>query len=127
MADHAFEAQLGRMFAETPRAPDADLFAAQVEERLGRGWAARQVGMAAAGLLGAVIAIGQTLNANVLAGLGDLQDASRDAISEGFARVSPQLMTLTASSPYAVEVIWVTAALAGAAIAFIATRMMDQA
>ncbi len=127
MADHAFEAQLGRMFAETPRAPDADLFAAQVEERLGRGWAARQVGMAAAGLLGAVIAIGQTLNANVLAGLGDLQDASRDAISEGFARVSPQLTTLTASSPYAVEVIWVTAALAGAAIAFIATRMMDQA
>lgn len=66
MAEPNFEFQLERLFAEVPRAPDADLFAALVMGRLDRGWTARRVLIGGMGLVGGLIGAGQLIGADAL-------------------------------------------------------------
>ena len=68
MADFEFEGRLERLFAQPPRLADGDAFARRVEARLDREWTLRRVLIGAAGLAGAVVALGQTLGSGALCG-----------------------------------------------------------
>ncbi|MEI9965940.1 MAG: hypothetical protein WDM92_16195 [Caulobacteraceae bacterium] len=56
MAELDFESRLNRWFTEAPAFPDADRFAARVQDRLDRSWTLRRLMIGAAGLVGGVIA-----------------------------------------------------------------------
>lgn len=55
MSETRFEFRLERMFAETPAAPDAEIFTLKVLERLDRGWSARRFLIGAMGVLGGLV------------------------------------------------------------------------
>jgi len=65
VAESSFEFQLERMFAESPAAPDRELFTLRVVERLDRGWTARRVLIGAMGALGGVIGAYEIIGAGV--------------------------------------------------------------
>lgn len=80
MRERDFEADLERMFREAPAMPDADLFAAGVQGRLDRAWALRRWGVAGAGAIGGVVAVTQTLGANLSLRLQDASAGSAEAV-----------------------------------------------
>src|SRR6185437_8079542 len=55
VAETSFEFRLERMFAETPAAPDTELFTLKVLERLDRGWSARRFLIGSMGVLGGLV------------------------------------------------------------------------
>lgn len=57
-----FDPGIERLFARTPSMPDADLFAARVEQRLNKGSALRALALTAAGVVGGAIAVRESLN-----------------------------------------------------------------
>ncbi|MFN5615232.1 MAG: hypothetical protein ACK45V_06020, partial [Brevundimonas sp.] len=57
MSADEFDPGIERLFAETPRLPDAELFHAEVQARLARGGRVRAAVLAAAGTLGGLVAV----------------------------------------------------------------------
>ncbi len=90
--DNRFEFRLGRMFAEAPALPDAELFRLRVLEKLDRGWTARRllIGVmgAAGGLVGAVQLVGSG-DLGALAALSARSDAYAQRLLDQFATVAP--------------------------------------
>lgn len=65
MVEREFETSLERMFAQAPAYPDADAFADRVQAKLDRSWRWRRLGIGAAGAVGGLIAVSQTLGSNL--------------------------------------------------------------
>lgn len=129
MADHGFEGELHRMFAESPPMADAGRFAAGVETRLERGWRLRRIMIGGAGLLGGGVAVAQVLTANLGERLGAASQQSLQAAQRGLAQVtlpgSAELANLRAL-PYGTEVMWLVLGLAVLAAALFATRSVEE-
>lgn len=66
MSADEFDPEIERLFARTPVMPDAALFTADVERRLQKGSAVRSLALAAAGLVGGVIAVREALTINLV-------------------------------------------------------------
>lgn len=128
MAEHPFEHRLHRMFAEAPAFPDAGLFAAQLEQRLDRGWTVRSLAIGAAGLVGGGVAVVQALGSDLF---GRLELAGRASAGAAGRSVSG-LVEASAAIPslgglaFGGETLWLIAGLGALAIALIATRLLEQ-
>ena len=111
MAEASFEFALERMFADAPAAPDADLFALEVTERLNRGWTARRALIGVMGAAGGLVGAYQVFAAGALAHLETLSDRATSAVNEQLARDIPTYL-----APGGVElngqILWMAAALA---------------
>jgi hypothetical protein len=125
--DPAFELRLGRLFAEAPPYPDYQLFAVEIESRLGRGWALRRVLIAAAGFAGGLVAVGQMIGSGLFAridGVSHMLSAARRGFSHLPLPVVPQLSILS-DMPFGGEVIWLVVGLAVLAGALLAGRSIE--
>ncbi len=111
MAEASFEFVVERMFAEAPAAPDADLFALQVTERLNRGWNARRALIGVMGAAGGLVGAYQVFGSGALMHLETLSDRATSAMNEQLARGIPTYLApggLEVNS----QILWMTAALA---------------
>lgn len=57
-----FDPEIERLFARTPAMPDADLFAARIEQRLRKGSAFRALALTTAGVVGGAVAVRESLS-----------------------------------------------------------------
>ncbi len=127
--DRALEADLERLFSNTPAMPDADLFAYQVQTRLNRGWNVRRIGIGAAGLAGGVIAVTQMLGSGVTV---ELQQASKGSIAtaEGlYRRGLTEVGSLSQALPFenmGVNLFWVASGLLVLFAVAATTRLFDE-
>jgi len=127
MDDPAFEMRLSRLFAEAPAYPDAPLFANQIEQRLGRGWALRRTLIVGAGVAGGLITVGQMLGSGLMAridGASHVFAAARQGLSHLPSPLAPQLSVL-ADMPFGGEVVWLVVGLAVLAAALLAGRALE--
>ena len=125
MAETSFEFRLERMFAEAPQAPDADLFALRVLERLDRGWTARRLLIGAMGALGGFIGAFEILGSGALGQLGAVAVNTNTYLSQ---HLPAQL-----SGPFApagiyvdAEAIWLAGALVVVAAGFGLARLVRE-
>lgn len=124
MADLDFETQLSRLYGQAPVFRDAEQFAQQVTGRLDRGWALRRVLIGATGVVAGVAAAAQLISARFS---NEFSEMSQDGVHQldlGLEKLThryDQLFTLGGS-----ETLWLAAALAGLALAFAVTRLMDE-
>jgi hypothetical protein len=122
MAERNFEVELGRMFAEAPALPDANLFALRVDERLNRGWTVRRLVIGGMGVAGGVIGGAQVLGGGVIERLGGAAtDAGGQLTGKIVDVVENNLMPQ--SFPLNAEVVWLVAVVVAAALAFAVTRV----
>ncbi len=68
MSVDEFDPDIERLFARTPAMPDTAAFTAGVESRLQRGGRFRIASLVAAGLVGGVVAVRETMNVNINVG-----------------------------------------------------------
>lgn len=128
MDDPAFEMRLGRMFAEAPQYPDWLLFANTVEARLGRGWALRRVMIAAAGVAGGLIAVGQVIASGLAAridGASRVVSVANEGLSHLPISIAPQLSFL-GDMPFGGEVVWLVIGFAVLAAALLVGRSLEE-
>ncbi|CAN5228959.1 hypothetical protein BH10PSE3_BH10PSE3_21830 [soil metagenome] len=124
MADLDFEAQLSRLYNQTPVFRDAEMFAQQVTERLDRGWALRRVVIGATGVVAGLAAAVQLVGSRFA---DEFSAVSRDGAQQldlGLDKLTSrydQLFTMGGS-----ETLWIAAVLAALALAFGVTRLMDE-
>jgi hypothetical protein len=71
MSADEFDPEIERLFARTPSMPDASLFTTQIEARLAGGARMRGVVLTAAGLVGGVVAVRETMNLRINLGSSD--------------------------------------------------------
>ena len=110
MPESNFEFLLERMFAEAPRAPDADLFAALVMGRLDRGWTARRFIIGGMGLVGGLIGAGQLVGANGFGRAVNLVTEANALLTRALASAMPPDLP-AGDVGFGAEVIWITGAL----------------
>ncbi|MCC7266070.1 MAG: hypothetical protein IT546_01885 [Caulobacteraceae bacterium] len=123
MAEVDFERRLERMFAEAPVTADETAFAARVEGRLNRGWAARRAMIWIAGVAGGAIGATQLLVSNLRPSLERLEIATpRELITLREAAGAAEWMTPLVGG----ETLWLMAALAAAAVGLALTRMIEE-
>ncbi len=125
MDDHAFEARLTRLFAEDPALGDSQVFLNRIDTRLGRGWALRRALIAAGGVAGGLIVIGQAVGSGLWA---RITGATRlfDAAREGLAHVPwPSQLAPLAEQPFGSEGLWLAVGLVVLAVALIAGRSLE--
>jgi hypothetical protein len=82
VAESSFEYRLERMFADAPSLADAELFAAQVLERLDRGWMFRTLLIGAMGVLGGLIGVFEILHTGALGRLSALGARAAQALAQ---------------------------------------------
>jgi hypothetical protein len=125
VADTSFEFRLERMFAEAPSAPDAELFALRVVERLDRGWNARRFVIGAMGALGGVIGAYEILGSGVSGQLVAYIDHANDFLAQHVA--SSVSGALAPGGIYVdVQAIWLAGALAIIATGFGLARLVRE-
>ncbi len=123
MADLDFETQLSRLYGQAPALRDAETFARQVTDKLDRGWALRRVLIGATGVVAGVAAAVQMVGARFEGELSQLSEGTQK-LDLGLSKLTSrydQLFTLGGS-----ETLWLGVALAGLALAFAVTRLMDE-
>ena len=125
MADLAFEAQLDRLFAQSPALGDADLFALKLEERLDRGWTARRLLIGGLGLAGGLIGGAQIIGSGVVSRFDSISAQSARLISARLSDVAP-FNLLPAGFAIDGEMLWMSAALAAVAIGFAVARAVRE-
>ena len=130
MSDPSFEARLQRLFSDHPHYPDAPLFAAEVENRLSRGWALRRVLIGAAGVAGGLIAVAQIAGAGLVGRIGDANRLARDtamALHTSAAQIPGPIGSVgQLTLPFGGEVLWLVAGLAVLAGAFLVSRSIQE-
>ena len=95
MAERDFEFELERMFNQPPAFADNEAFAAGVERRLNKNWRMRALGIAAAGTVGGLIALTQTIRS----GLGlEVAQASSRGVQQADVAVDGVLAQLMSST-----------------------------
>lgn len=123
MSDFEFEARLERLFAQPPAVADSAGFAARVEARLERGWGARQLVIAAAGVLGGTVAGSQALGAGVWSRLQGIRLPTGPLLGgDGGARLTGDAFGVLLGGG---EVMWMAAGMAAVTAAFVVTRFSD--
>jgi hypothetical protein len=128
MSDPSFEMRLQRMFAEHPHYPDAPLFAADVENRLGRAWALRRMLIGAAGVAGGLIAIVQFAGARFGQRISEIWGAAMNT-GQSLHSAATQLplpFSEISQLPYGSEALWMVAGLAVLAGALFASRSIQE-
>jgi hypothetical protein len=124
VADLDFETQLARLYGQAPAFRDAELFAQQVTDKLDRGWALRRMLIGATGVVAGVAAAAQLVGARFA---DEFSQMSQDGVQrlnldlDKLTHRYDQLFTLGGS-----ETLWLVAVLAGLALAFAVTRLMDE-
>ncbi len=125
MADLDFETQLSRLYSQAPAFPDAELFTQQVAAKLDRGWALRRVLIGATGVVAGVAAAVQLVSTRFAGEFSKMSDGGMQQLDLGLDKLThryDQLFTLGGGS----ETLWLAVALAGLALAFAVTRLMDE-
>lgn len=124
MSDPRFEHELQRMFADAPRRPDAELFAAQVRLRLDRSWTLRRIMIGLAGVFGGVVAVWQMAGVQLME---RVQSVARLPISDlwqnGFAATGGAALR---ALPIPMEVVWLCGGLMLLAAGMLVTRVVDE-
>ena len=125
MSDPRFEHDLQRLFAQAPRRPDADLFAAQVRARLDRDWTVRRMLIGVAGAGAGVAALWQLAGAQLMRRLEELSTTPIASLwPEGLplGGAAPALRAL----PVPMEVVWLCGGLMLLAAGMLVTRVVDE-
>jgi hypothetical protein len=125
MADLDFEMRLGRLFAETPEAPDGDQFAKRVEDRLERNWTLRRVLIGAAGLGGGLIVAGQMLAPQISQRIQAVSITPVTSLQRGVEALVPHWKVFN-YLPYSSELLWIAAGVAALGVAALAKRSIDE-
>jgi hypothetical protein len=113
------------MFADTPTAADAELFALRVLERLDRGWTARRVLIGAMGALGGVIGAYEILGTGVTGQVIAYADHANDFLARHVA--ASVSGALAPGGIYVdVQAIWLAGALAIVAAGFGLARLVRE-
>ena len=125
MADADFEHRLLQLFAETPPARDAVLFARRVEQRLEHQWLLRRgvIGLAAAG--SALLAAWQLAGSAVAARVMDVGRAPLLLLERRSHLLTAEAAVVRAL-PAPGEIGWLLAGLLLLAVGLAATRMVDE-
>ena len=133
MSADEFDPEIERLFARTPPMADAALFTAQIEARLAGGARMRAVVLTAAGLVGGVVAVRETVNlklnlggsdaAVTQSGLGQGMQAAAGGVQTSIQGVLDQLglAHLEFGSMGGMQLFWIAA---GALIAVAAAGAM---
>ena len=125
MSDPRFEHDLHRLFAEAPPRPDAELFAAQVRDRLDRGWTLRRLLIGVAGLGSGMLAIWQLAGTQVLARVEEVARTPLRSVwkdGDALSGLAPALKAL----PMPMEVVWLAGGLMLLAAGMLVTRVVDE-
>ena len=120
-----FEHDLQRLFSEAPPAPDAELFAHRVRERLDMTWTWRRLAVGAAGAGAGALVLWRVGGAQVLARLGATVQSPLDDLwrrTPGLAQVAQVLR----EAPAPTELVWLLGGLALLAAGFAVTRAVDE-
>jgi len=125
VAEPDFEFRLERMFAEAPVAPDAELFALRVLERLDRGWAARRVLIGGMGALGGVIGAYQILGSGAAGQIAGMLGQA-NAFVERHVAASISSVLAPGGIYVDVQAIWLAGALAIVAAGFGLARLVRE-
>lgn len=125
MAEVDFERRLERLFADAPAFGDSEAFAARVGRRLDRGWATRRALIGVAGVTGGVIGASQLVVSNFAEDLQSATDGPARLVTAGLSQVAADSDWMSALSG-AGNVIWLAAGLAGLAVAFVITRLIEE-
>ncbi len=94
MAEREFEAELERMFNQPPAFVDNDAFTRRVTSRLDKSWRLRAVALAAAGTVGGLITLSQTIGSNLSLRLSDATAPSVSRVDGVYEQTVSQLNTL---------------------------------
>lgn len=94
MAEREFEAELERMFNQPPAFVDNDAFTRRVTSRLDKSWRLRAVALAAAGTVGGLITLSQTIGSNLSLRLTDATAPSVSRVDGVYEQTVSQLNTL---------------------------------
>jgi hypothetical protein len=121
----AFEARLGRLFAETPTFNDAELFTLRVGDRLNRGRTARGLIIGALGFVGGGVVVAQAAADGVITRLQSLPNHSTAAIGRALDHILPWRVSIS-GPPFAAELIWIPLTLAGLAIGLAVVRAIGE-
>jgi hypothetical protein len=124
MDDRGFEAGLERMFAQPPALSD-DGFTRRVERRLNRDWRWRTLGLGAAGTVGGVIAVTQSLHSGLNLKVAEASASSARAATDLYRDVFSQADGLLQAGSGA-NLFWVVSGLLIIAAVVGATRALDQ-
>lgn len=89
-APDEFDPFIERLYARQAPMPDADAFAAGVEQRLARGSRIRTVVLTAAGLIGGVVAVRETVASNFAFRAGEAVESGVRVIDGGATGVADQ-------------------------------------
>ncbi|NEX91282.1 hypothetical protein [Caulobacter sp. 17J65-9] len=125
MVEREFEAGLERMFAQAPVYPDAEMFSDRVLAKLDRSWRWRRLGIGAAGAVGGVIAISQTLGSNLTLHMQQsLANSFRtvDAAVDGAVSQTESLVGLSTSA----GMFWAVSAMMVIAAGAAALRLFEE-
>ncbi|MDD3836833.1 MAG: hypothetical protein WCY15_03365 [Phenylobacterium sp.] len=125
MAEVDFERRIERLFADAPAFGDAEAFAQRVERRLDRGWATRRVLIGFAGVVGGVIGASQLVLSNFATDVQAAAAGPARLLTAGVSQVASQSDWMSALTG-AGNVVWLAAGLAGLAVAFVITRMIEE-
>ncbi|MBO9557998.1 MAG: hypothetical protein J7515_05355 [Caulobacter sp.] len=121
MADLDFETQLTRLYGQAPVFRDAELFSQQVTDKLDRGWALRRVLIGATGVVAGVAAAAQLVSSRFSTEFSQMSQEGSQQLGKLTQRYD-QLFALGGGS----ETLWLAVGLAGLALAFAITRLMDE-
>ena len=124
MAEPDFEAQLTRLYKEPPSFPDAELFTAQIQASLDRGWALRRLLIGGAGIVAGLIAAFQLVSTRFSAELQAISNAGTRGVAADVDAVMTKF-NQTVATPASVEALWLAAGLALLALGFAVTRAME--
>ena len=94
MAEREFEAELERMFSQPPAFADNEAFTRRVTSRLNRTWRLRAFGIAAAGAVGGLIAVSQTLGSNLGVRLNEASAQSVERVDGAYQQAVGQFDAL---------------------------------
>lgn len=132
-APDEFDPMIERLFARSPALPDAEAFARTVEQKLERGWNLRSWALGAAGTLGALIAVRETVASGLALNLGDRPAAAPSGPSPASALwgdmtgwIEGGLMTPDLSAMTGMQLFWLLTAGLIAAAAITALRAVNE-
>ena len=125
MDDRGFEAGLERMFAQAPVLADSDAFTRRVEGKLNRDWRWRTLGLGAAGVVGGVIAVSQSLGSGIGLQVKEASANSAQVVDDFYHRAFHQMDALIQASSSA-NMFWVVSGCLIIAAVVGATRALDQ-
>lgn len=94
MAEREFEAELERMFNQPPAFADNDAFTRRVTSRLDRSWRLRAAALAAAGTVGGLITLSQTIGSSLSLRLTDAASPSVNRVDGVYEQAVSQLNAL---------------------------------